>query len=173
MQRGFKLTGVLTDAELHRLPGAPSVERAAKGPVAVIECAEEFPCDPCEYSCAYGAIIVGQPIINLPCLDEDSCTGCGKCIAQCPGFAIFVMNLNYSKKEATVSFPYEFLPTYKAGEVVNAVNRSGKVITKGKVVDVKNLTNQDRTVVITIAVPKEFGWDVRGIERKEVKAYDR
>jgi Fe-S-cluster-containing hydrogenase component 2 len=165
MKRGFKSTGILTEEELHGLPGVPSEKKAAEGPVAVIECAEEFPCDPCEYACAHGAIIVGQPITNLPRLEEDSCIGCGECVVECPGLAIFMMDLAYSEKEATVSFPYEFLPLPKVGEDVNALDRSGKVITRGKVVEVKNLPSQDHTAVVKVVVPKEFGWDVRGIER--------
>jgi Fe-S-cluster-containing hydrogenase component 2 len=166
MKEGFKSTGILTAEELRGLPGVPSVNRAAEGPVAVIECAEEFPCDPCESSCAHGAIFVGRPITNLPRLDEDSCIGCGECIVECPGLAIFMMNLTYSDKEAAVSFPYEFLPLPRVGEEIGAVDRSGKVITTGKVVEVKNLPSQDRTAVVTVALPREFGWDVRGLQIK-------
>jgi Fe-S-cluster-containing hydrogenase component 2 len=166
MKGGFKSSGILTAKELHGLPGVPSEKRAAEGPVAVIECAEEFPCDPCESSCAHGAIIVGRPITNLPRLDEDSCIGCGECIVECPGLAIFMMDLTYSEKEVTVSLPYEFLPLPRVGEEIEAVDRAGKVITTGKVVEVKNLPSQDRTVVVTIAVPRESGWDVRGLQKR-------
>ncbi len=77
-----------------------------------------------------------------------------------------MMDLAYSEEEATVSFPYEFLPLPRVGEEVDAVDRSGKVITRGKVVEVKNLPSQDHTAVVKVEVPKEFGWDVRGIERR-------
>lgn len=49
------------------------------------------------------------------------------------------------------------------------MDRSGKVITTGKVVEVKNLPNQDRTAVVTIVVTKEYGWRVRGIQRSGVE----
>ena len=169
MKGGFKSSGILTAEELRGLPGIPSEKRAAEGTVAVIECAEEFPCDPCESSCVHGAIIVGRPITNLPHLKEDLCIGCGECIVECPGLAIFMMDLIYSENEATVSIPYEFLPLPRVGEKVEAVDRSGTVITTGRVIDVKNLPSQDRTAVVTIAVPKEFGWDVRGLQLKGEK----
>lgn len=166
MNRGFKSTGILTAGELHNLPGVPPKKRMKEGPVAVIECAEEFPCNPCESACAHGAIIIGQPITNLPRLDEDSCIGCGECIDKCPGLAIFMMDMGYSEKEAAISFPFEFLFVPKVGEHAKAVDRSGKVITMGKVVEVRNLPSQDHTAVLTVVVPKQFGWDVRGIQRR-------
>jgi Fe-S-cluster-containing hydrogenase component 2 len=169
MSRGFKSTGVLTEKELFSLPGVPSKEKAEKGPVVVVECAEEFPCNPCETACGQGAIVVGHPITNLPRLEEDLCNGCGICLPQCPGLAIFLIDLSYSKTEATVSFPHEFFPLPKEGERVNAVDRSGKVVAHGRVVKVRNHPSQDRTAVVTIAVPKKYGWVVRGIERKAGK----
>lgn len=56
--------------ELKQFNRIPSDERFAKGPVAVIECIQPIPCNPCEGACKFGAICVGDPIINLPCLDE-------------------------------------------------------------------------------------------------------
>jgi Fe-S-cluster-containing hydrogenase component 2 len=102
-------------------------------------------------------------------LEEDLCNGCGICLPQCPGLAIFLIDLSYSKTEATVSFPHEFFPLPKEGERVNAVDRSGKVVAHGRVVKVRNHPSQDRTPVVTIAVPKKYGWVVRGIERKAGK----
>ncbi len=166
MTRGFKATGILTGTELRSLPGVPSKERAEKGPVAVIECAEEFPCNPCESACTHAAINVGHPITNLPTLKEDLCTGCGICLARCPGLAIFMMDLSYSKDEAAVSFPHEFLPVPEEGDKVKAVNRGGRVVTTGKVIKVRNHRSQDRTPVVTIAVSKKHAWVVRGIHRK-------
>ncbi len=131
--------------------------------MAVIECLQEIPCNFCEDACPNGAISVGNPIINLPRLDEDKCVGCGKCIAFCPGLAIFVVDMTFSNTEARISFPYELLPIHKVGSVVDAVDREGKIITKGRVVDVIEREEFDRTLVVSIAVPKKFAQAVRGI----------
>ena len=155
--------GVLTQEELERLPGVPSRKALAAGPVAVIECAEEIPCNPCERVCPRDAITVGEPITKLPVLDEEECDGCLACIAPCPGLAIFVVDETYSDDEATVSIPYEFVPLPEKGERVDALNRRGEVVAEGTVVGVRNPKAFDRTAVVTVAVPKELSMEVRHI----------
>lgn len=152
--------------ELDKLPCVPSKERLDKGPVVVIECAQQIPCNPCEEACPKRAIEIGDSIINLPILDADKCTGCGLCIASCPGQAIFVVDMTYSDNEAVVQLPYEFLPYPEVGEEVDGLNRAGQKVCKAKVLKVLNPKKFDRTAVITVAVPKEFGMEVRNIALK-------
>jgi len=155
--------GALSLEELAALPGMPSKERLAQGPVVVIECAQEIPCNPCEAACPNGAIKVGEPITNLPVLAEEKCTGCGLCIAACPGQAIFVIDMTYSEAEATVQLPYEFLPLPAKGDLVDGLDREGQKICTARVLKVLNPKKFDRTPVITIAVPKECAMAVRNI----------
>ncbi|MGE5541714.1 MAG: NADH-quinone oxidoreductase subunit I [Bacillota bacterium] len=158
--------GYVSTDELRDCPGCPSRERMLKGPVACIECVQEIPCNPCEAACPKGAVHVGKPITNRPVLDGEKCIGCGLCIAKCPGLAIFVVDLAYSDSEATVSFPHEYLPLPAEGDVVTAVNRAGKPVCGARVVKVLNPPRNDRTPVITIAIPKEHADEVRGMARK-------
>jgi len=164
MKKGFAVTGVPTPEELANNPGSPSIERLKEGGVAVIECMQEIPCNPCEVACPYGAITVGDPITNVPVLDEEKCTGCGVCLPACPGLAIFLINLTHSDTKALVAFPYELLPLPEKGRWVEAVNREGRVVTRGRVVLVPNPPSYDRTPIVYIAVPKEFAHEVRGIK---------
>jgi len=99
-------TGYLEYEELASIQKLPTQERYEKGPVAVIECVQEIPCNPCEAACRFGAISVGDPITNLPALDSSKCTGCAICVSKCPGLAIFVVNKAYGAATATVAFPY-------------------------------------------------------------------
>lgn len=151
--------------EIKKACGYPSEARFQKGPVAVIECVQEIPCNPCEAACKFGALTVGEPITNLPRLDENLCTGCGVCIAQCSGLAIFVVDKSYSDTEATVSFPHEYLPLPEKGQQVTAVNRAGEEVCQGRVLRVNNSPKNDCTPVITIVIPKEFADEVRGMKR--------
>lgn len=157
--------GYLSIEELKDVPAYPSEERFSKGAVAVIECTQEIPCNPCESACPFNAIKVGEPITNRPVLDEEKCIGCGVCVAQCPGLAIFLLDKTYSEEMASISFPYEYLPLPEEGQEVTAVDRSGKAVCKGEVIKVDTGKKNDRTTVMTISVPRDKSEVVRSIKR--------
>ncbi len=163
LQKGF-----LAYEEMSGMRELPCKERYAKGAVAVIECVQEIPCNPCESSCPYNAIKVGEPIVNLPELNEHKCIGCGMCVAKCPGLAIFIVDKEYSASSATVSFPHEYYPLPEKEATVNATDRSGKVICKGRIVKIANPKLYDHTPIVTVEIPKEFADEVRGVERTAV-----
>ena len=158
-------TGYLEYEELAAIQKLPDHERMEKGPVAIIECVQEIPCNPCEAACKFGAIHVGDPITNLPNMEHDKCTGCGVCVSKCPGLAIFLVDKSYSETTATVGFPYEYIPTPEKGADVIAVNRKGEAICDAKVVKVLNPPAFDHTPVVTIEIPKEYADEVRSIKR--------
>ncbi|NLF28500.1 MAG: (2Fe-2S)-binding protein [Clostridiales bacterium] len=162
---GILKEGCLTWEEIREAVRVPSDERFAKGPVAVVECVQPIPCNPCEGACRLGAIKVGEPITNLPELADEICSGCGLCIAQCSGLAIFVVNKAYSETEATVSFPHEYTPLPAVGQVVTAVNRKGEPVCEGTVIRVVNPERNDHTPVVTVAIPKALADEVRGMVR--------
>jgi len=159
-------TGYLSINELKCRQKLPGEARYEKGPVAVIECVQEIPCNPCEAACPKNAILIGEPITNLPVLDEDACIGCGICIAKCSGLAIFVVDK--SGKDSTgkgkVSFPYEFYPLPQKGDKVKGVNRSGEIVCDAVVTSVINPKSYDHTPVITIEVPVEWADEVRNMK---------
>lgn len=159
-------TGYLEFDELKSIQKLPDDERYAKGPVAVIECVQEIPCNPCEAACSFGAIHIGEPITNLPALDGEKCVGCGVCVSRCPGLAIVIVNKVYSETTATVSFPFEYCPTPAVGEIRGAMNRKGEVLCNGKIVKVVNPASFDHTPVVTVEIPKEYADEVRTVERR-------
>ena len=149
--------------ELKKSAGLPSEKRMKEGAVAVIECVQEIPCDVCGYICPHKAIRI-RSIKDLPELIEEKCVGCGLCIPFCPGLAIFQIDTTFSEREALVCFPYEFIPLPKVGSIIEATDRLGKSITKGRVIKVTLNTEFDKTAIISISVPKKFSNVVRGIK---------
>lgn len=165
-----KKSGIIYDGypsreEIVTANGWPSEERFAKGPIAIAECVQEIPCNPCEAACPFHAIKIGTPITNTPRIEEDTCTGCGSCIAACSGLAIFVVDKTYSKTEALISFPFEYLPLPEIGDEVEALSRGGEYVCQGTVVRVMNPKRNDHTPVVTLAVPKEHVDHVRTMKR--------
>ncbi|MEI7884196.1 MAG: 4Fe-4S dicluster domain-containing protein [Clostridia bacterium] len=128
-----------------------------------IDCPELIPCNPCESACSFGAIIIGKNIIDLPQVDLLKCTGCGKCVAACPGQACFVVDEDYQDDLATIDFPYEYLPEPVVGLQVYARDNEGRDICKGEVIKVIKNKNNQQTTIIRLAVPKKNVYQVRGI----------
>ena len=136
-----------------------------KRPAVVIECDQAVPCNPCEIACTRGAIIIGSPITNPPQVDLSLCTGCGLCLASCPGLAIFLVEEEFGPQEVAISFVYEFLPLPEIGQEIEATDRRGRVVTTGRVIRVRNPASFDLSPVVTIAVPREHMNVVRGMKR--------
>ena len=163
-------TGIIYDGypsmdEIKEANGWPDEERFAKGPVAVVECVQQIPCNPCESACPLHAIHIGEPITNTPQVDREKCIGCGMCVAACPGLAIFLVYKSYSETEATVSFPFEYDPLPEKGAEIDALSRAGEYVCKGRVIKVMNPKKNDHTPVVTIAIPKEHADTVRTMRR--------
>ena len=66
MTKGVMYTGIPPGGAGGMFRHCPPEERMAKGRVAVIECVQEIPCNPCENACRLGAITIGEQITNLP-----------------------------------------------------------------------------------------------------------
>lgn len=131
--------------------------------MAVIECIQKIPCDPCAHICRFEAIKKSS-IVDPPEVDYEQCTGCGECVAACPGLAIFVVNSKYRKDEALVTIPYELLPTPKRGEIYEALDREGKPVGKARIVNARK--EKDRTAIVTVAVKEPLAMIVRNVGRK-------
>mgnify|MGYP000719330587 CR=1 FL=1 len=152
--KDYERTGILT---LHDIQ-MPLEKHLRKG-VAIIECVQEIPCNPCVDICPLKAISM-ENINALPKIDYEKCIGCGKCVEVCPGLAIFLVKIIDDK--ALVNIPYEFLPLPKEGSAVKALNREGKEICDAVVKKVK----ERGTPVVIIELPAEYAMEARNIRIK-------
>jgi Fe-S-cluster-containing hydrogenase component 2 len=133
--------------------------------VAVIECFQQIPCNPCAEACPRGAITMPGSISERPVFDASKCNGCGLCVTRCPGLAIFAVDYDWSPVAALLKIPYEFAPLPVNGEVVVAIDRAGKSVGTATVQRVQQ--NANRTTVLWLAVDKTVAMDVRNIRRRK------
>ncbi|HHW17551.1 MAG TPA: 4Fe-4S binding protein [Firmicutes bacterium] len=152
--KGLLVTGIPTSEELARV--TPPRERREKGPCVMIECFQRIPCDPCHYSCRFGAIKEFEDINDVPEVDWDKCTGCGMCIAACPGLAIFVVDESIGNEECRIAMPYEFVPLPEKGERVRLFDRAGTEVGTGVVERVIPGQKPQGTPVLWVRAPKEL-----------------
>ena len=155
--------GIPTNEDLQAV--LPASGRLKQGLVAVIECFQQIPCNPCAEACPRGAITMPGSISERPLFDETKCNGCGICVTRCPGLAIFVVDYDWSPEAALLKIPYEFAPLPEPGEVVGAIDRAGKNIGAATVQRVQQQAN--RTTVLWLSVDKAIVMDVRNIRRRK------
>ena len=148
----YEKTGVLSLKDL-RLPNKKQLEKG----VAIIECVQNIPCNPCVDACPFNAISM-KDINDLPVVDFDKCIGCGQCIGVCPGLAIFVVKQIDDK--ALISLPYEFLPVPSVNDKVKALDRKGEFVDD---VVVKKVVKRGKTWVVTVLANAKNAMNIRNI----------
>jgi Fe-S-cluster-containing hydrogenase component 2 len=156
-------SGVLTESR----PGAQvppkGLWETKKNGLVIIECPQRIPCNPCASSCPTGAIVPFKDINDTPTIDYEKCIGCGKCVAQCPGLACFVVDLTYGEEEqALMKLPFEMLPVPAEGENVDCLNRVGETVAQGQVLRVTEPL-KDSTRVVHVVVPRDLVMEIRAV----------
>lgn len=133
--------------------------------IARINCLQPIPCNPCETSCPFGAIYIGEDITNRPIMDINKCKGCGLCVAACPGIAI-TMAMITGEKQDFVAIPYEYDPLPIIGDRVELVDTNGELLGKGLVEKLRRPDKNDPTTLIYVAVDKSITDRTVGIRKR-------
>ncbi len=134
------------------------------GGIAVLECSQEIPCNPCATACKAGAIEKAS-LNACPVLHAEKCMGCKLCVAACPGQAIFLQNPNYNAESATITFPYEYRPLPQKGQRVEGTNRLGETVCAAEVLEVEDRGAFNKTCLVTLLIPKAHKDEVRFMKR--------
>jgi sarcosine oxidase, subunit alpha len=154
-----KTTGTIPEdwfekANILKAPPGKTVPQAfpskQKGVYPVIHCIQEIPCNPCSTVCPANSIqLMGDPVMGIPEY-EGGCTGCGKCVAICPGLAITLVDYRKNPDEPLVTIPYE-VSNYPVaeGDIVHCVDIDGNLIADYPVVKVRD-QKKNRTQLVIV-----------------------
>ena len=116
-------------------PKIPGKERREEKPYVLIDCLHGFACNPCAFACPFGAITKSSTS-TVPRIDYDKCTGCMKCVSQCPGLAIF----GYNQKKDWLFLPIEM--NVEENTEVFLVDNQGKKLGEGVIEKVLKKPNK-------------------------------
>jgi ferredoxin len=126
---------------------------------AVLHCNQEIPCNPCVDACPFGLITIEGSIMGLPSFNG-RCTGCAKCVLNCPGLAITLVDHDRdpSHEFAVVTLPFEFNDDVIPGDkVLKVTDIGGDVLGEGRVLRIRRHRSWRRRALLDVAVP----WDIR------------
>ena len=155
-------SGVLTEERPGAMMPPADLWRDKKGGLAIIECPQRIPCNPCHTSCPSGAILEFKDINDVPEIDYSKCTGCALCVARCPGLACFVADLTFGNGVALMKLPYEMPPVPEKGKRVHCLGRIGELVCEGTVESVSE-PYKDKTKVVHVCIPADKVSEVRAI----------
>jgi sarcosine oxidase subunit alpha len=143
-----------------------NIKPPKSGLFPVIRCVQEIPCDPCIHICPKDMIQMPKDeIFGLPEVVKDECTGCNLCVAVCPGLAITLVDIRKEGPDGLVTVPFELLELkVKMGDEVGAVDMDGEFVTKAKVEKIIKRKAYDRTILVTLKVPKDKAIQVAGLK---------
>lgn len=171
--------GIETEAKLEELeekaqilkdqpprPKTREVPPQEEGIFPIFHCDQEIPCNPCTTVCPQHQIMTENDLItSLPYFKGDKmCTGCGKCVAVCPGLAISLVDYRKDKENPFVTLPHEMIEkSVNKGDKITVMSNTGE-IGKFVVERIRNLKEYPHTQLITVKLPRNVAKYAIGIK---------
>ena len=150
-------------------PG-PAVKRKQpvreKGVFPIFHCYQEVPCNPCTSVCPVGAIRTeGDEITGLPYItDLDACTGCGSCVAVCPGLSMILVDYRDDREHPRVTLPYEiWRDRVEVGQKIPITDVDGAILGYYPVVKISTRKKYPGTLLVQVKVDKKVAKAAMGI----------
>ena len=141
-------------------PGRETSRKPPKknsGVFPLFHCYQEVPCNPCTSVCPVGAIRTEKDLITgLPYMvDMDACTGCGACVAVCPGLSVTLVDYRQDPQNPLVTFPYEvWRDQLSEGATVPVTDIDGAILGNFQVVKVSSRRKYPGTLMVQVKLPK-------------------
>jgi NADPH-dependent 2,4-dienoyl-CoA reductase/sulfur reductase-like enzyme/NAD-dependent dihydropyrimidine dehydrogenase PreA subunit/bacterioferritin-associated ferredoxin len=119
-----------------------------------LHCIQEIPCNPCVTVCPRGSIrIPGNSLMGLPEFSGE-CSGCGACVAICPGLAITLVDLREDENFPLVTFPFEAGRRHLVpGKDYPLTGRDGAVIGSGRFIKAREIKKTRGTLLAVFQAP--------------------
>jgi ferredoxin len=96
------------------------------------------------------------------------CIGCMRCVAICPGLAITLVDARKDAVHPIVTVPLEFgRDAVTPGSAVLALDTEGTPLGEFAVLEVLDLPNHDRTVLVRLQAPADVAPRIAGIRMQE------
>lgn len=163
----------VANQEFHDSETPNRKDGSGRAVIPVLHCSQEIPCNPCTSVCPQGLIHIDEADIRgIPEYIADSvgetCIGCAKCVAICPGLAITLVDARNNADLPIVTIPFEFRGTeIQAGELIAAMDVTGELLGEFAVREVVSIPSNDRTALIKIEAPHEIAERIAGIRVQE------
>ncbi|MGD2188069.1 MAG: FAD-dependent oxidoreductase, partial [Desulfobacterales bacterium] len=137
-----------------------------QGVFPIFHCYQKVPCNPCTSVCPVGAIRTEKDeITGLPYLvDLDACTGCGSCVAVCPGLSMILVDYRDDPDHPLVTLPYEiWRERIEVDQNVPVTDVDGAILGYYPVQKISTRRKYPGTLLVQIKVDKEVAKAAMGI----------
>ena len=137
-----------------------------EGVFPIFHCYQEVPCNPCTSVCPVDAIrterddITGLPYI----IDLDACTGCGSCVAVCPGLSMILVDYRDDPEHPLITLPYEiWRERVEVGQKVPLTDVDGAILGYYPVEKLSTRRKFPGTLLVQVKVDKKVAKAAMGI----------